>query len=399
MLIPVRPAVALLIVLTAIFSLQANADQVALRAFEHLSTDLDASVDDRKRGEAEIRAFGRNWTLVLAPNRALLSLLNERAKRSVEADNNLFLSGRVVGVEGSWARLSRVAGRWSGGFFDGRELYLIDQAAGLRLPEGRAVESDRLLVYRFSDLDLRPILLHEPISFYDKSSNRQTGDYRQFVSHLRELTVLEGEAPLLLPITVVTDTQFNDRFGVDTAAVVASRTNFIDGLYSAQLGTGIQLFHHEPLVSDGSLTATDAGDLLVQFRSFMRSGSGSNIPFAGLGHLFTARSRDGGIAGIAYLGVLCNERFGYGVNWNLNNETTNGLVFAHEVGHNFNAPHDGEGACSNETFRGIMNPSINGSQQFSDCSLVEMSEEVGGAGCLVENPFLEDLFSDGFELN
>jgi hypothetical protein len=255
------------------------------------------------------------------------------------------------------------------------------------------------MVYRFSDLDLGPILLHAPVSFYNQSSDRPTGDYRQFVSHLTDLTVLEGEAPYLLPITVVTDTRFNDRFGLDTAAVVASRTNFIDGLYGAQLGTGIQLFHHEPLLSDGPLTATGAGDLLGQFRSFMGTGSGSNIPFAGLAHLFTDRPRDGGIAGIAYLGVLCNTRFGYGIDWNLNNETTNGLVFAHEVGHNFNAPHDGESACSDETFRGIMNPSINGSQEFSDCSLAEMSEEVGGAVCLVENPFVGDLFNDGFELD
>lgn len=374
-------------------------DSIALAAFERLGEQFDPLVDETGDVELSIAGFGARWTLLLEPNQTLLGRLDAPARSAVYGRDNLFLAGRVADTAGSWARLSRVDGAWSGAFYDGDELYLVDRAAGLRLPAARSAAPNELLLYRFSDLDLAPILLHQPISFTAGRPSRTTADYRDFLSHLRELTALEDTVPFLMPVTVVTDTQFNNRFGANTAARVASRINFIDGLYASQLGTGIQLFHHEPLAGNGPLTATDASDLLNQFRSFMSSGNGSDIPFQGLAHLFTARSRDGGIAGIAYLGVLCNTGFGYAVDWNLNNETTNGLVFAHEVGHNFNAPHDGEGACQDETFRGIMNPSINGSQQFSNCSLARMSNSVAGASCLVANPLVDDLFADGFEID
>jgi hypothetical protein len=128
----------------------------------------------------------------------------------------------------------------------------------------------------------------------------------------------------------------------------------------------------------------------------MSSGAGSGIPFTGLAHLVTSRSRDGGIAGIAYLGVLCSSFSGYGVDWDAGNETTNGLVFAHELGHNFDAPHDGQNECADETFRGIMNPSINGSQEFSQCSLEQMQPAVAAASCLVTTPNADLIFGDGF---
>jgi len=374
-------------------------DAVGLAAFERLDRQFDTRVEESGAAELSIAGFGRRWSLTLEENETLLGRLDASSRNAVHGRDNLFLAGHVVSEPDSWARLSRVGGTWSGGFYDGDELYLIDRAAGLRLPAGRSAAPDDLLLYRFSDLDLAPILLHRPVSFTKLPRSRPTVDYREFLSHLRDLTELDGNAPFLMPITVVTDTQFNNQFGANTAAVVASRVNFIDGLYTSQLGTGIQLFHHEPLASDGTLTAIDAGDLLTQFRLFMTTGAGSGIPFQGLAHLFTARSRDGSIAGIAYLGVLCSTSFGQGVDWNLTNETTNGLVFAHEVGHNFNAPHDGEGACQDETFNGIMNPSINGSQQFSNCSLQQMSGAVAGAGCLIPNPLVETMFVDGFEID
>ncbi len=371
---------------------------VRLHAFERLGEDFAASIEPRGQGyELELAGFGQRWSLVLEPNDALLGALGADARRAVQGRDNLFLAGQVLGVPGSWVRLSRVDGRWSGGFDDGLNLYLIDRANGLELPAGRQAAPDEMLLYRFSDLDLGPILLHRPLTPADQPP--ASADYAEFLGHLREIVALSGGAAFMMPITVVTDTQFNSSFGANTAAVVAARSNFIDGLYSSQLGTGILLLHHEPLTDNGPLLATGASALLTEFRQFMFNGAGSSIPFQGLAHLFTSRPRDGSIAGIAFLGVLCNTAFGYGVDWNLSNETTNGLVFAHEVGHNFNAPHDGEGACIDEPFRGIMNPSINGSQQFSDCSLEQMSGAVANASCLMPNPFLDALFSDGFEDN
>jgi hypothetical protein len=59
------------------------------------------------------------------------------------------------------------------------------------------------------------------------------------------------------------------------------------------------------------------------------------------------------------------------------------LIAAHELGHNFNAPHDGEaGACvaTPQTF--LMAPRVNFSSQFSSCSLEQIDAQIKTAQCL-----------------
>ena len=263
------------------------------------------------------------------------------------------------------------------------------------LPPGRQAAADATLLYRFPDLRLPGLVSHHPLT--PGSAGDDAPDYTDFIEHLRTLARGAGAA-LVMPVTVVSDTQFTGDHGGDAAAVVVGRLNFVDGIYSSQLGTGLALWHHEILTDNGPMTATDPNVLLEnQFRPWMSSGGGDDIPFAGLAHLFTGRNLDGSTVGIAYLGVLCNDFFGYGVDQNLSNDTTSSLVFAHELGHNFGAPHDGEDACIDETFNGIMNPSINGSQEFSDCSITEMSDDVAAANCLIPNPDVEVFYIDGFE--
>ena len=61
------------------------------------------------------------------------------------------------------------------------------------------------------------------------------------------------------------------------------------------------------------------------------------------------------------------------------------LIAAHEIAHVFGAPHDGEegGACATTTGNQfLMAPRINGSQQFSACSLAQMAPRVQAASCL-----------------
>src|SRR4029077_9789396 len=59
------------------------------------------------------------------------------------------------------------------------------------------------------------------------------------------------------------------------------------------------------------------------------------------------------------------------------------LIAAHELGHNFNAPHDGEaGACSSTPQTFLMAPTINMSSQFSSCSLQQMQARIQTAQCL-----------------
>lgn len=384
----------LFLLLAFIASPVTSAEQISLKAFEVVELQSEVGPAPTR---LHIRAFGRSFMLELVPNRALLASLPGKQRLRIDAED-AFLKGTLSGIPGSWVRLNRIDGRFSGGFFDGTELYLIDRADGFSDVLRAGISRDRAIVYRFGDLEFPGLVDHGGIDpDPDSSAETDSADYRNFVEHLREVATLQGATMLAMPVTIVSDVQFTNRHGSSAASVVAGRVNFIDGIYASQLGTGITLWHHEILSSNGTLTATDAVELLTQFRMFMTNGAGSEIPFEGLAHLFTDTRPAGGTAGIAYLGVLCDRFFGYGVNEDLNSETNSALVFAHEVGHNFNAPHDGENACADETFRGIMNPSINGSQQFSDCSLAEMTAEVGGANCLVEPIDSQLVFDDGFE--
>src|SRR5690625_7958175 len=143
-----------------------------------------------------------------------------------------------------------------------------------------------------------------------------------------------------MPVTIVSDVEIQQEYGNQNLDIVAGRINFVDGIYSSQAGYGIALHHYQPLANNGPLTETDAGTLIENFGAFMFSGSGSNIPFQGLAHLFTARNRDGGIAGIAYLNVLCNTAYGYGIDWETGyGEIFHGLFLANEIGHYIRATH------------------------------------------------------------
>jgi hypothetical protein len=344
-----------------------------------------------------LRAHGRQFDLVVAENLELLESLPGRVRGRLAASDR-FLRGRLSGIEGSWVRLNRIGGRVSGAFYDGQHLYLIDRAESFSLPGTRAAASGATMVYRLADLKIDAAI--DPGGVHpmaDSARRRSFDDYATFGAHLRELAALEGSAAMAMPVTIVSDARFADKFGADTDSIVVGRINLVDGIYSQQVGVGIQLWHHEILARNGTLAATDASDLLYQFRTWMRSGAGAGVPFKGLAHLFTGRDLDGGTVGIAFLGVLCSSSSGYGVNQDYGSDTYSALIFAHELGHNFGAYHDNGSSCPDGTFAGIMNSRINGEDEFSQCSIDAMGPVIASAGCLVASESAEAIFDNGFE--
>ncbi|MBS3743328.1 MAG: hypothetical protein KGY48_03135 [Wenzhouxiangellaceae bacterium] len=399
--------IGLLIFVTAVTaSTDGLSREASLRAFETL--DMPGA-NARAPETLQIRAFGRLFSLELTPNDDLMTALPAGQRNRLGA-GDLFLKGTLSGRPGSWVRLNRIDGQFSGGFHDGDELYLIDSAAGLVPPGQRAAADDAAILFRMSDLDL-PIHVDDGAVAVDdtRTGTAATTDYATFVGHLREVATLEGTAMLAMPVTIVSDVGFSNRHGSNTASTVLGRINFIDGIYANQLGLGIELWHHEILNANGALTSSDAGELLEQFGSFLNGGAGSDIPFRGLAHLFTGRDLDGNTVGVAFLSggsrtVLCQRNAGLGVDQDLDNQTVASLVFAHEVGHNFNARHDdNESACPDlpaEEF-GIMSSMIGSSQEFSACSIPVMEQALdlvtGEPDCLVEVTATDGIFTDGFE--
>jgi reprolysin-like metallo-peptidase family M12B/uncharacterized protein DUF11 len=97
----------------------------------------------------------------------------------------------------------------------------------------------------------------------------------------------------------------------------------------------------------------------------------------------TGRNLDTTTVGIAYIGGLCDSQFGSSLSQSGLNTTQAALIAAHEIGHNFGAPHDAEsGACSATPSSFLMAPQLNGSDQFSACSVQQIQPRVNNSSCL-----------------
>lgn len=92
-------------------------------------------------------------------------------------------------------------------------------------------------------------------------------------------------------------------------------------------------------------TSTDSSTLLDQFRNHWNGTKGSVK--RDTAHLMTGKNLNGGVIGVAWVGVICNKNLGYGLSeskfsGNFNNRVT---LTAHEVGHNWNAGHCSGSTC------------------------------------------------------
>ena len=110
-------------------------------------------------------------------------------------------------------------------------------------------------------------------------------------------------------------------------------------------------------------TATDPNALLDQLRvEWTANRAGVQRDLA---HLFTGKQIDGSVIGIAWLGVVCNSSYGYGLSqsdFNGNFASATDLT-AHELGHNWNASHC---TCPGYT----MNPYITSANTFDPATSI-----------------------------
>jgi hypothetical protein len=164
--------------------------------------------------------------------------------------------------------------------------------------------------------------------------------------------------------------------------------NQIDGIYQSELGVTLHVAGTVVFTTsaDPFSNTTDPVALLQEFSSYRAAASGV-VRTAGLAHLFTNREIDSNVIGIAWLGTLCNSYYGTGLSQDFTSDNKSlVLLTAHEIGHNFNAPHDNQSGsvCGSTSFGYIMNPWVSTSLalQFSSCSKNQISPEIAGASCL-----------------
>lgn len=319
---------------------------------------------------------GRTHELHLEPHTGLGELQQRVAGRAQA------YRGKVAHVQDSWAALTRIGGRWSGMWYDGGDFFGVDSAGELAATSEQAALMDpgQVLVFR-----LRDVLWETPSLENDTLPAPQNGV--ELVRGLKGgLTALGLGQPARLSIAVVADALLVRQDGEDVEPNLLARLNLIDGLFSSQLGVHIAaasttLFTRHADEPFGR--TTEADDLLDEVADWRAGDSVQRA--AGLTHLFTGRNLAGRTVGMAYIDALCSRRYSASLSQATASTTFAALIAAHEIGHVFGAPHDGEAgsACAATPTDFLMAPRINGSQQFSQCSREQMAPRIEAASCLV----------------
>lgn len=346
----------------------------------------------RANTSVSFRALARQFALDLEPSRLFTSnhrtvwMGGERQDDDVPAD--FTYTGVVRGEPGSWARISIRNGALDGIIWTPEETYFVEPDA--RFSNNPA--ATRTVVYRMSDVD--GSVLHGACGLAGSLSPARaqlapavtggtTGPQAMPLT-MAAATVPQQQATVAL----VADYDYFAVHGANSAADMQSVINQVAGIFQVQLGIVLQVTQTVVYTTspDPFDSTTDPVSLLNEF-SVYKADPASPVYAANLAHLFTGRSLDGGVLGVAWIGTVCDPMYSTGLSEDFTTDDTSlVLLSAHEIGHIFGAYHDNESGspCGTVPFGYIMNPYISTGLelQFSGCSLSSMGPDVTAASCL-----------------
>jgi uncharacterized repeat protein (TIGR01451 family) len=325
-------------------------------------------------------AFGRTFDLRLEPNHQLLS---DAARGSLPGTLAAY-RGQIAGTDGSWSRIVISDGLPRGLIWDGAEMYAIEVREDGTAPAA--------IIYRLADI-------YVPPGSMNCASAHATGNaaavYDGLVGELGDTMAKSSGADTQINIGAVGDYEFFQASGGGSTTAILTRLNNVDGIFSEQLGVRIVVQEIAVFTSqsDPFSDTADPNDLLDELAAYRYRTPRQRSQ--GLTHLYTGRKLDGNTVGIAYTNTLCQASWGAGLTQGGSNVTFDSLVAAHEIGHNFGAPHDGESgsACATQGGSFIMATSINGSEEFSGCSIQQMQPNAQAAACIVPLPTIDPKIS------
>ncbi len=325
-------------------------------------------------------ALGRSFDLNLVANDRLLAAMPADAV----FEGVYAYRGRLANNPDSWVRIVMFDGMPRGLIWDGETMFAIE------VPGDSAVEISAPVMYRLADLNIAPGTMM-------CGTKSISGNAAQVYASMKtELGSVISQAPGAvseLTMSVIGDSTFTNAQGGGAAAAAAltARFNNIDGYFSEQVGVQldvqlIETFDNATDPFDGTL---DPGVLLDQLSEYRLQTPAHNS--LGLTHLYTGRNFTTSTVGVAWRGALCDSYFSAGLSEGRAGVTTDSLIAAHEIGHNFGAEHDGQpgSSCETEPETFIMAPSVNGNDQFSACSIAVMQAEAAAAACVAALPAVD----------
>jgi hypothetical protein len=347
-------------------------------------------------GHTEFDAYGRRFSLDLESNDRLVRSLVSTGKLSIGKDR--LLRGRVNGVAGSWVRFAKVGDGIEGAIWDGQDLYVVTSKRQIASKLTLAIDGQdsQTVVYRLSDIigglpkDFCGVDVGLPASKVTARSGLD--QYKEMVAELRvnaaALAVNEQ-----LDISLIADTAFQNQKGPLAQDSMIARLSIVDGIFSEQVGVIVVPTELRMIPAGSDPFTTNDPDALVEQLADYRNATPA-VKAAGLAHLMTGRDLDGNIIGIAFRDVLCEPREGVSLSDSEFDDFISGLIMAHELGHNFGAPHDGVAgsACSSVPQNFLMAPALNNSSTFSQCSLNQMQTAITRArGVCIHSAQYADL--------
>jgi hypothetical protein len=324
-------------------------------------------------------AYGRRFNLALVDNDKWTQLSKSRGSTARA------YRGELNGRSDSWVRLTQVGTATHGLIWDGEQLYAV--APANEVNQG----TNGTVIFRLADTVTDNTEFCSAHALPDADSGAALystvqEDARKAVAEASLSDNVGDDVPvqLQLKLSVLIDAAFRAQYASDTAAIdaVIVRLNNVDGIFSSQFGTdvdaaSIELAEHVAPLSDSSDAQTLLRSLAAQ--------RAANPRFYGTGitHRFTGRDLSGTVVGLAYVDQVCDGSYGAALSESRSRGTWfDSLVIAHELGHSFGAPHDGDAACADTPKSFLMSPYINGSDRFSNCSSGVVQKRLEKSSCL-----------------
>ena len=387
------------------------------------------AVDGRQH--ASFQALGRSFDLDLEVNPLFApgakNLWVGDAGVVEEAPTITLYRGKVSGEPDSWVRVTVRNGALDGMIHTAAETYFVEPRA--RYFAGAAAHE--MIAYRLSDtsqaLDAGSCAAQHPAGH--RWSNADA------VAHsLREFTADSGGGAAAVTykqatVGIVGDYAYYQAHLDKSASDMQNILNQVDGVYRSELSVTLSIAQTIVFTASGSdpwnnvcfnnfcsvhqqqscttnancpsgetcVPTTDYSCLLGKFSTYHNT-SGSPVYGDALAHLFTRRNLTGNVIGVAWIGSVCDNYYGSGLSEDFTTDTKSMvLLIAHEIGHNFNSPHDNvavasssncgiteTSACASASGGYIMNPCLFSSLNtlFTSCSKTQINGFLPSASCM-----------------
>ena len=300
----------------------------------------DIAQQVRTTGELRFRFYENDFHFKLepydmrAPNYRAVETGLGGVRRTIPPQPVHTFKGRLSGQEDTQGRFTITDTGIEGVVFAPEDWYYVEPLRQY-VPNAEATE---LVVYRHSDIKPGPAWR----CGVSLSQRLQRGVDRVTV----QAEAASSTIPINYVVEVATEADYEYvqalRGSAGANRDIQSIMNQVEGVYQTELLLQLQIvFQHTWATAQDPYTTTDGPDLLKEFSTYWHSNFAAREPYD-LAHMWTGKNLEG-IAGIAWLGAVCNERlFSYGLSRHFPVVPARYIITAHEIGHNFGADHPDE---------------------------------------------------------